>query len=161
MSVIRVYLSLGSNIGDRLANLAQAIRAISEAGHRVSGADARALMVTAVSPVYETTPLGPGGAILTDQRAYFNCAAEVDCALPADALLWMTTGIEAAMGRVHGERWAPRVVDIDLLLFGIARIDTPELQIPHPHMLERAFVLRPRLLGNIAASRWPAPMVNR
>ena len=130
----RAYLSLGSNLGDRLASLAAAVRALGD----VEGVD-----VIGVSNVYETAALGANGALVEDQPAYLNCAISADVRIEPAALRARTSDIERAMGRgVHG-RWESRVIDIDLVLFGAMRITTPSLTLPHPRMFERAFVLRP------------------
>ncbi len=125
----RVGLSLGSNIGDRLATLEQACDALAEAfGH------------LRLSQVYETAPIGcPEGA-----PAYLNACVEIATELPPDALLRVTQGIENALGRtrsgVYGE---PRTCDIDILYYDTETLETPELTLPHPRAHERAFVLRP------------------
>lgn len=128
----RAYLSLGSNMGDRLANLAGAIRALKrEVGNAT------------VSPVYETAPIGPAGTVVDDQPAFLNCVVAVDTTLSAVALRAVGAGIERAHGRREGERWQPRPIDIDLVLYGHERISLPDLKVPHPRMFERAFVVRP------------------
>jgi 2-amino-4-hydroxy-6-hydroxymethyldihydropteridine diphosphokinase len=121
-----VYLSLGSNLGDRLAHLAQAVR-------RLPG-------LVAVSGVYETVPQGK-----TDQPDFLNLAAAVESADDPMGLLRRCQEIEQELGRVRGERWGPRTVDIDLVLWGRAPIDLPALTVPHPRLAERAFVLIPVL----------------
>lgn len=131
---VRAYLSLGSNLGDRLANLAGAVRALE----RLPDVDVQAL-----SPVYETAPLGPSGAVVHDQPAYLNCALAVDVRVGAVELRALTSTIERAMGRGEHGRWESRVIDIDLVLFGDLRVATPALTVPHARMAERAFVLRP------------------
>lgn len=131
---VRAYVGLGTNLGDRLANLASALRALAD----VSG-----IVVIDVSPVYETAPLGPGGSVVTTQPAYLNCALLIEAALSAPELHAHTQRIELALGRGEHGQWESRVIDIDLLLFGDERIDTAELTVPHERMHERAFVLRP------------------
>ena len=127
----RAYLSLGSNLGDRLSQLASAVRALSEASQ-----------VTTVSPVYETAALGAGGEPV-DQPAFLNCAVAVDTPLSARDLLAVCTRIERSAGRNNGAHYEPRAIDVDVVLYGDAHIDTPELVVPHPRLHERAFVLRP------------------
>ena len=141
---VRAYLSLGTNLGDRLANLVGAVRAIDATD---------AFDVTAVSPVYETAPLGPGGGVVAGQPPYLNCALAVDVRVGAVASRALTAQIERAMGRGAHGRWESRVIDIDLVLFGEERIATPELTVPHARMIERAFVLRPLvdLYANVTA----------
>ena len=131
---VRAYLSLGTNLGDRLANLAQAVRALT---------DSRDMEVVHVSPVYETAPLGSAGAVVADEPAYLNGAVLIETRLSAQALREQTSRIEHAMGRREHGRWESRVIDIDLVLYGEQRIATAELTVPHASMLERAFVLRP------------------
>jgi len=131
---VRAYLSLGTNLGDRLANLAQAVRALT---------DSRDMEVVHVSPVYETAPLGPAGAVVANEPAYLNGAVLIETRLSAQALREQTSRIEHAMGRREHGRWESRVIDIDLVLYGEQRIATAGLTVPHASMLERAFVLRP------------------
>lgn len=124
------YIALGSNLGDRRAHLREAVRRL--------GALPRT-RVTAVSPVYETAPVGPAG-----QGPYLNAAVAVCTGLDAHALRRELVAIEDASGRDRSvPRWGPRTLDVDLLLFGDQRVDTAELVVPHPRMHERWFVLRP------------------
>jgi 2-amino-4-hydroxy-6-hydroxymethyldihydropteridine diphosphokinase len=132
--VVRAYLSLGSNLGDRLANLVGACARLEPRGDMV---------VAAVSPVYETAAIGESGAVVEDQPPYLNCAVAVDTSLEPSRLRLFTAGIEEAMGRVKRGRWQPRLIDIDLVLYGDKTISTPALTVPHPRMNERAFVLKP------------------
>lgn len=124
------YLSLGANLGDRLSQLAEAVRRLN-APH---------IRVTAVSSVYETAPWGK-----TDQPAFLNIAAAVETELAPDALLRHIMHVERELGRVRHERWGPRTIDIDILLYGSEQIHTEDLDVPHPRMAERAFVLVPLL----------------
>lgn len=133
-SRVRAYLSLGTNLGDRLMHLARAARALQVVGE---------VTLVDVSAVYETAPLGAGGALVTGMPAFLNCAVVIETTLPVTALRAATKGIEHAMGRGPHGRWESRMIDIDIVLFGDARIATPELNVPHASMLERAFVLRP------------------
>ncbi len=128
-----VYLSLGSNIGDREQNLRSAIRAVSEAGR-----------VTAVSSFYETEPVE-----FTDQAWFLNCAAALETELSPDGLMALLLQIEKRMGRERRQNKGPRMIDIDILLYGNAVIGSPELTIPHPAMHQRRFVLEP--LAEIAS----------
>jgi 2-amino-4-hydroxy-6-hydroxymethyldihydropteridine diphosphokinase len=123
-----IYLALGSNIGDRETNLHTAIQSISAAG----------MPVLRESPVYETEPVG-----LTDQRWFLNMVVEAETALFPMQLLTRTGKIERALGRVRIAANGPRTIDIDILLYGNAVIRTPRLEIPHPRMHERRFVLAP------------------
>jgi 2-amino-4-hydroxy-6-hydroxymethyldihydropteridine diphosphokinase len=126
---LRAFLGLGSNLGDRLANLTQAVRALALSG----------MTVVRTSRVYETAPVGP------PQPDYLNAVAEVETDLSARELLEVCLGVERQMGRVRAERWGPRVIDVDLLTYGRETIDEPGLTVPHPRMHERAFVLAPLL----------------
>lgn len=132
--VTRAYLSLGSNIGDRLAHLVAAVRAIGETER-----------IAALSPIYETAPLGPDGRVVPDQDAFLNCVVAIETSATPSELRARTVAIEEAMGRDRRVRWRPRPIDIDIILFGDARVDQPSLVIPHARMHERAFVVRPLL----------------
>jgi 2-amino-4-hydroxy-6-hydroxymethyldihydropteridine diphosphokinase len=123
-----VYLSLGSNIGDREANLRAAIAAISAAG----------IQVLRESPVYETQPVG-----FASQRWFLNMVVESQTALFPMQLLTRTDRIEHALGRVRTVPNGPRTIDIDILLYGNAVVQTARLVIPHARMHERRFVLAP------------------
>jgi len=124
-----VYLGLGSNLGDRQAEIAQAIRAMATLGR-----------VAASSALYETEP--EGGA---DQPRYLNAVVRLETALPAHALLQACLAIERAQGRVRpaGLAKASRTIDIDLLLYGAAVIKEAGLWVPHPSLLLRPFVRIP------------------
>lgn len=123
-----VYLSLGSNIGDRASNLRQAISQLNAAG----------IQVRRVSPAYETEPVD-----YTDQRWFLNLVVEAETDLFPRQLLARTAAIERALGRVRSAPKGPRTIDIDILLYGQARMRTTDLEIPHPRMAERRFVLAP------------------
>ena len=125
------YLSIGSNIGDRLDHLVEAVRALEARD------DVRVL---AVSSVYETAPVG-----YTDQADFLNIAIGVETTLDAYALLALCQEIEQGLGRVRKIRWGPRTVDLDILLYNNDAILVENLVIPHPRMHERAFVLVPLL----------------
>lgn len=126
---VRAHLGIGSNLGDRLAHLQAAVDAL--AAHPD-------VHVTAVSGVYETVPVG--GPV---QGEYLNAIVAVDTELAPRELLALAQRIEAAAGRERAERWGPRTLDVDVLLYGDQRVDEPELSIPHPRMHERGFVLAP------------------
>lgn len=123
-----VFLSLGSNIGDREKNLRTAITALAEANVRV----------TRVSSFYETEPVD-----LREQPWFLNCAAQAETELPPLELLRALREIESHMGTRKLVPKGPRLIDLDILLYGEETIDTPELQVPHPRMLLRKFVLVP------------------
>lgn len=143
------YLGLGSNMGDGPANLRRALELLGA----VPG-----LSVGAVSPVFLTEPQG-----LTDQDWFANCAARVrlDGPWTPESLLDATSGVEAAMGRVRTVAWGPRVIDIDILLLDGAEWRSDRLQVPHPRMCERAFVLVPLMhlapdlhIRGLSPSQW-------
>ena len=123
-----VYLSLGSNLGDRAGNLRDAI-----AGLRKAGID-----VTRISSMYETEPVD-----YLDQPWFLNIAVEAATELTAAALLQSLREIEANMGSEKLVAKGPRLIDLDILLYGDETIDTAELQVPHPRMHLRRFVLEP------------------
>ena len=125
------YLSIGSNIGDRLHHLTEAVRAL----HLHEG-----LMVSSVSSIYETAPVG-----FTDQADFLNMVVCVETGLAAQELLEICQNIEQELGRVRDIRWGPRTVDLDILLYNNDNIETENLIVPHPRMHERAFVLIPLL----------------
>lgn len=130
----RVYLALGGNIGDRLANLRQAVSLLGGV-----------IQIDRLSPVYETSPM-----YVTDQPAFLNMAASGSTDLSPLDLLQALKQIEADLGRdFHGLRFGPRPIDLDILLYGDQIIDLPTLQVPHIRMPERAFALAP--LADIAA----------
>jgi 2-amino-4-hydroxy-6-hydroxymethyldihydropteridine diphosphokinase len=123
----RVYLSLGSNVGDRAAQLNSAIDRLGTLGK-----------VTAISSFYETEPVE-----LTTQPWFLNCAVRLDTAKMPRQLLAAILGIEKEMGRQRIQKKGPRTLDIDILLFGNSMVKTKGLTIPHPAMHERRFVLEP------------------
>lgn len=123
------YVGLGSNLGDRLAATRDAIRRL----RRVPG-----VCVRRVSTLRETEPQG-----VADQPPFLNGAAEIEVALAPEELLDHLLRIENELGRVRTERWGPRTIDLDLLLFGSRRIATRRLTVPHPRLTERRFVLEP------------------
>jgi len=121
------YLSLGSNLGDAAANLREAIRRLGALG-----------TVTAVSSFYETEPVE-----LTSQPWFVNCALELATEKMPKQLMRAILDLEQAMGRRRLTKKGPRTIDIDILLFAKAVINTPELTVPHPSMEARRFVLEP------------------
>lgn len=127
-STVEVFIGLGSNLGDKKKNLKKAVERIAA----VPG-----VRVTKFSPVYRTEPVG--GA---PQPAYLNAVVGIETALSPGELLRELRGIEKEMGRVRGARNAPRIIDLDILLFGRV-VRTPRLTVPHPRMLGRRFVLAP------------------
>lgn len=125
------YIAFGSNLGDREKNIRGAYEALS----LVPGVRCEAL-----SDLYETEPWG-----VTEQPMFLNACARVSTDRPPEMLLGSLLGIEAAFGRVRGVKNGPRILDLDLLLYEGETRDTPALTLPHPRMLERAFVLEPLL----------------
>lgn len=136
--MVAVYLGIGSNVGDRVETLRRAVEALSKLGE-----------IEAVSSVYETAPFG-----VTGQPDFLNCCVALDTALAPGELRKRTYRIERELGRVAGPRWGPRTADIDILLYGGRSIRRPELVVPHPGLLQRAFVLVP--LAEIAPDQ-PIP----
>jgi 2-amino-4-hydroxy-6-hydroxymethyldihydropteridine diphosphokinase len=124
----KVYLSLGANLGDREANLRAAIGALPGAGVEIGR----------ISSLYETEPVD-----YLDQPWFLNCVVEGETKLGALELLHALREIETRMGSKKEFAKGPRLLDIDILLYGDATIATAELQVPHPRMLERKFVLAP------------------
>ena len=141
----RVFLGLGGNLGDPQASMAAALRILDD--------DAGTRVVT-VSSVYRTPPWGK-----TDQPDFLNAAAEIATTHEPRALLALCLDAERALKRERRERWGPRIVDIDILVFGNRLIREPGLEIPHPRIFERAFVIVPlaeiapglRILGSLIA----------
>jgi 2-amino-4-hydroxy-6-hydroxymethyldihydropteridine diphosphokinase len=124
---VAVYLGLGTNIGDRRANLRAALAALREE-----------IDVLALSSIYESEPVG-----YADQPPFWNMVARAATPLAPAELLARLIGIEQRMGRQRSFRNAPRIIDLDILLYGDVVQADPGLQLPHPRMSERAFVLRP------------------
>ena len=123
------YLSLGSNIGNRLEHLQQAVRLLNEHS---------SIDVLKVSSIYETEPVG-----LTEQAKFLNIAVELKTSLEATELLSACQSIENKLGRMRKIRWGPRTVDLDIFLYNEEHIQLEDLIIPHLRMQERAFVLVP------------------
>ena len=124
---MEVYLTLGSNLGDRRANLKEALRLLGES-----------LEVASVSLVYDTEPVG-----VREQPRFLNLVCRVNTDISPMQLLSLIKGIESSIGRDLSLRNAPRVIDIDIILYGDTIMESLELIIPHPRMRERAFVLVP------------------
>lgn len=146
----RAYLALGSNLGERAEHLQTAIDALAAADD---------VTVVAVSAIYETDPVGG-----PDQGRYLNAVVALDTALTPRDLLALAQRLETDAQRVRVERWGPRTLDVDVLLVGDTVVSDPDLEVPHPRMWERGFVLAP--LHDVApdlveepADGWPG--VNR
>lgn len=125
----QVFLSLGTNMGDREAYLKAALEALS---------DLPQSQLVAVSAIYETAAWG-----LTDQADFLNLVCQLETDLSAETLLLACQQIEADLDRVRLVRWGPRTIDIDILLYGEAYLQTEQLTVPHPYLTQRAFVLVP------------------
>ena len=125
----QAFIGLGTNIGDRKENINMAVKALSLLPET---------KVLDVSNLYETAPWG-----YKNQQNFVNAAVKIETNLSPEALLGACLGIEAAMGRVRLIKNGPRVVDLDLLLYDNVIRNTEELTLPHPRMMERAFVLKP------------------
>jgi 2-amino-4-hydroxy-6-hydroxymethyldihydropteridine diphosphokinase len=123
-----VYLSLGSNMGDRAGNIARAVAALRQRGVRV----------TQESSLYETEPLE-----IREQPWFLNCAVAAETELPAEQLMEVLLEIERELGRERVLPKGPRLIDMDILLYGSDIVRGPQLEIPHPRMAERKFVLVP------------------
>lgn len=119
------YLALGSNLGDRMKYLRDAVHALDD--------------IIAMSNVYETDPVGGP----SDQRAYLNMAVAIQTTLTPRELLGVARRLEAAAERIRREHWGPRTLDVDILRVGDLVVNEPDLTVPHPRMLERWFVLVP------------------
>lgn len=133
---MRAFLGLGSNLGDRWGYLRDAVASLPD--------------VAAVSPVYETAPVGGPEA----QPEYLNLVVELETERSPRELLGVAQALEEAAGRVRVERWGPRTLDVDVLLVGDLVVDEPDLVVPHPRMFERRFVLAP--LADLAPELVPA-----
>jgi len=136
--VTRAYVAIGSNLGDRVAHLQSAVDGL----RATDGVE-----VLAVSPVYETDPVGP------PQPDYFNAVVALETAGSAAELLRRCLDLEDAEQRVRDERWGPRTLDCDVLLFGDETHDTDDLTVPHPRLWERPFVTVP--LADVAPDLVP------
>ncbi len=125
----RIFLGLGSNVGDRLGNIMRAIEELRILGE-----------IRAVSTIYESEPWG-----VSQQPTFLNCVVEMFTVLDPHKLLTEVKGIERRIGRKDRFRWGPREIDIDILLYSDEVIEKSDLKIPHPYIGERDFVLVPLL----------------
>ena len=131
-----VFVGIGSNLGDREDNLRRAVELLStEEG----------VELTAVSEIRETEPVGP-----VEQGLFLNGAVRIETDLGPQELLECLLAVEQRLGRVREERWGPRTIDLDLLLYGDEVVDEPGLTVPHPRLHERRFALEP--LADLAPS---------
>lgn len=123
------YLGLGSNLGNREENLQKAVQILS---------DHPEITILKVSSFYETAPVG-----FTDQPDFINAVVKIETTLSPEKLLEFCLDAEKKLGRMRTIRWGPRVLDIDILMYDGVTITGDDLQVPHPRMLEREFVIRP------------------
>jgi 2-amino-4-hydroxy-6-hydroxymethyldihydropteridine diphosphokinase len=127
--VTRAYVGLGANLGPREVTLLRAADLLAAAD---------GVEVVAVAQLRETEPVG-----LVEQPPFLNGAVAIDTSLPPRALLDLLLEIERSLGRVRGERWGPRTIDLDLLAYGDERVEEEGLHVPHPRLHERRFALEP------------------
>lgn len=127
--MITAYIALGSNMGDRLNYLEKVLSCFESYPQ---------LKMRKASSIYETAPWGK-----TDQPPFLNCVLEIDTSFTPQMLLETLREIERQLGRERKEKWGPRTIDLDILLYGDEIINTPDLTIPHPRMSQRAFVMIP------------------
>ena len=142
---MRAFLGLGSNLGDRRAHLRQAVESLG-----------RITTVVAVSDAYETDPVGG-----PDQDRYLNLVIELDTDYTARDLLQFAQGLEADAQRVRKERWGPRTLDVDILWTDGEPVSDPDLEVPHPRMWERRFVMAPlvEIAPDLAPDGWESRVV--
>jgi len=142
------FIGIGSNVGERRDFVRRAVTALGD-DHDVE--------IVATSSLYETTPVGG-----PPQRSFVNLVAKIDTSLEPRALLELCKAIEARLGRQPNEmRWGPRVADLDVLLFGDEKVNESDLEIPHPRMSQRKFVLIPLLeIDPEIADPWGDPYSN-
>jgi len=133
MPLTTAYLALGSNVGERLEQMRSALKLLGAAG----------VTIVTESPVYQNRAIGMGVA-----DPFLNAVVEVQTELGPEGLLDVCLAVENKLGRVRTGGWSPRTIDIDVLTFGRTSIDTERLQLPHPRIAERDFVLQP--LADIA-----------
>lgn len=130
LAAVAAFIGLGSNLDDPRQQVARALAELAGLPETT---------LAAQSGLYRSAPMGP-----PDQPAYINAVARLETRLAPEALLDALQAIEVRHARVRsGERWGPRTLDLDILLYGDARIDSPRLQVPHPGLAERNFVLQP------------------
>lgn len=128
MSLATAYLALGSNLGQRLEQMRSALRLLEAGGVRVR----------AVSHVYQNRAIG-----MVDADPFLNAVVQVETTLEPELLLDLCLKVETQLGRVRTAGWSPRTIDIDVLIYGEAHVETERLQVPHPRIAERDFVLQP------------------
>lgn len=126
---MKAFIGLGSNLGDREASLRQALEHLAQTPET---------SVVRASSLYDTEPVG-----VEDQPHYLNAVAQVETQLTPRQLLWNLMLIERRLGRVRSQRWGPRTIDLDLLLYEGVVLEDDDLTLPHPEMTKRSFVLVP------------------
>ncbi len=126
---MKAFIGLGSNLGDREHHLRQALEQIAALPEST---------IVRASSLYDTEPVGSPG-----QPHYLNGVVQIETHMPPRQLLWNLLLIERRLGRVRTQRWGPRTLDLDLLLYGDQVLDEPELTLPHPRLTQRSFVLVP------------------
>jgi 2-amino-4-hydroxy-6-hydroxymethyldihydropteridine diphosphokinase len=126
---VKAYIGLGSNLGERESMIRQALEALAA----LPGTE-----LVRASSLYDTEPVGD-----VEQPNFLNAVAQVETELPPSQLLWNLQLIEKRLGRERTRRWGPRVIDLDLLLYGDEIVEEPSLRVPHPEIARRAFVLVP------------------
>ena len=129
MPLVRAYIALGSNLGNRIGQMQSALKALA--------ADNQ-LKVLQISPVYENRAVGMGEA-----DDFLNAMAEVETSMAPLELLDCCLGVESKLGRVRTKEWAPRTIDLDIIAYGDEVIEHERLQVPHPRIAERDFVVHP------------------
>lgn len=128
MPLATAYLALGSNLGQRLEQMRSALRLLEAGGVRVR----------AVSHVYQNRAIG-----MVDADPFLNAVVQMETTLEPELLLDLCLKVETQLGRVRTAGWSPRTIDIDVLVYGEAHVETERLQLPHPRIAERDFVLQP------------------
>jgi 2-amino-4-hydroxy-6-hydroxymethyldihydropteridine diphosphokinase len=126
---VKAFIGLGSNLGERETQIRLALDDLA----RLPGTH-----LIKASSLYDSEPVGE-----VDQPNFLNAVAEIDTELTARQLLWNLLLIERRLGRVRTQKWGPRTIDLDLLLYGSLVVDEPDLQVPHPELIRRSFVLVP------------------
>ncbi len=126
---MKVFIALGSNMGEREENIRRALELLSQLPDTE---------LVRASSLYDTEPVGE-----IEQPNFLNAVAELDTDMAARQLLWNLLLIEKRLGRVRTQKWGPRTIDLDLLLFGDQVIDEDDLRVPHPELIRRSFVLTP------------------
>jgi 2-amino-4-hydroxy-6-hydroxymethyldihydropteridine diphosphokinase len=141
-----IYIALGTNVGDREKNLREAMQRLNASG----------IQVRKVSSIYETEPLD-----YLDQAWFLNAVIEAETGMPAEELLSALRGIESQMGSKKAFAKGPRLIDLDILLYDDATIDTANLQVPHPRMLVRNFVMVPlaEIAPELRHPTWTEPIL--